>query len=284
MRSVKFVFPAVACLLLLCCATGCTAQDGGREAPNHTTPARLDSELATMFRFMGEKSDSLPYEYADTFELKVAEALRDPATFAYPFDSLRASGVEITESDDGRIRVFNWLHPWSGTWRHFPAIIQARVSPDRYTVQNAKVFCEEESFPHVWFKSIGRLDDSLYLVHGVGQFMGNMPFEVVFGYRLGDTGVSDNVPLFYEPDLDTLVSAYYVDKLWYLRNADKFDYTVPLVMEYRKDVRELSFPELIDGAGEPVVNDVMGDNAVHPSGDTVRLRFNGRFFAPVAGE
>lgn len=282
-RKTESIFPSVLLLLLFCCTAGCGAKGDGKEAlpkPEESGLARLDNELATMFRFMKEKSDSLPYEYADTFEMKMVEALRDPETFPYPFDSLRANGVEITTSDDGRIRVFNWFYPWSGSWRHYPAVIQTRVSSEKLTAQNAEVFYEEESFPHVWFKSIDRLDDSLYLVHGVGQFMGKMPFEVVFGYRLSDTGVSDNVPLFYDSDLDTLIPAYYIDKLWYIHNSDKFNHTVPLVIEYRKDVRELSLPELVDGTGEPIGNGVIGDDSVHPSGETVRFRFNGKYFEP----
>lgn len=280
----KPVFSFIAFVLALCCTASCSADKGAKETPpppERSRLDRLDNDLAVMLRFMEERSDSLPYEYADTFEMKMVEALCDPETFGYPFDSLQASGVGITTSDDGRIRVFNWMHPWSGSWRHYPAIIQARVAPGKYTVQNARVFYDEEAFPYIWVHHIYRLNDSLYLVQGGGQFMGKMPFEITLGYALSDTGVSDDAPLFYDSDRDTLVSAWYLDKLWYIHNADKFGHNVPVMMNYREDVGELSFPELIDGTGEPIGNDVMADDSVHPSGKTVRFRFNGKSFEPI---
>ncbi len=243
----------------------------------------IDRELGTMFHLMWEKRDSLPYQFADTFEMKLEAALQNPETFSYPFDSLQSAGVRIVESDDHRVRIYWWLHSHTGTMRHYPAIVQAKLDSQRYVVQNMRDEVQEgASFPYIAYHNIYRLQDSMYLALVSGQFSGLLPFEAVHGYVLTDSGLSHDVWMFQSSESDTLLSSIYMDKLWYVRNVEKFDNRVPIVMNYQSELKELQYPEMIDTVDGIVVdNDVHGVLTVRPSGRTIRLKFNGKYFEPV---
>ena len=239
----------------------------------------LDNALAEMYTRMWVERSDMPYESADTFEMKMVEALRNPATFDYPFDSLSGANVWTVMSDDGRIRVFNWLDPYTGSFRHYPAIFQIRDAAGTVTVWNADSHDDVDSWPCVDYASLSPLNDSLYLALGAGQLMGSMVFETAFAYELDAEGLTLADSLFPEAGSDTLVGTLWVDKIWYLKNAAKFDYYLPAVMQFHPASMTLSYPEFVYEKSRKQVVEVGVSQEVIPSGDTVYLRFNGKYFA-----
>ncbi|MGE3801307.1 MAG: hypothetical protein AB7H80_09820 [Candidatus Kapaibacterium sp.] len=241
----------------------------------------LDNALARMYNRMWEERRNFEYDFTDTFELRFEEMLRDTASFTYPFDSLRSASIRIVESDDHRIRIYWWFNPKSGTWRSYPAILQSRNVHDQLIVQNFRIFCGEKGFPDQAFQALYHLRDSLYLVRAGGCFSTIMPFDDVFGYVLTDTGLRFADNLFMDPEGDTLRSSLIVDQLWYFKNMEKFNNTIPFVMEYDSIAKIISWPGMKNGkTGKSMNNNVWSDRDIEPSGDTFHLRFNGTYFEP----
>ena len=243
----------------------------------------LDNALAEMYRMMWDNNDSLPYEFADTFEMRLEEVLRDPATFDYPFTALKDTtglgGIEITESDDKNVRVFWWLHPHSGTWRHYPAIIQVRRPSGLLIVENMGPPDDEDWFPCLAYSSIYHLRDSTYLTIVFGQLWTGAIFETVEGMTLSDTGLVESSLKFHVAD--SVHSFICLDKNWYFNNMEKFDYILPLVVEYDTMAQVLSFPEILNIETGEFVNEVWVSEEIQPTGDTLHLRFNGVSFQQI---
>ena len=241
----------------------------------------LDNALAEMYHVIWSERDSLPYEFADTFEMRLEGVLRDPVTFDYPFDSLSRTDLQCILSDDGRMRVFNWLNPYTGSFRHFPAVFQVQYANGNVGVHNTRSHEEEEVLPHINYASLHRLNDSLYLAIGAGQFMGTMVFETVCVYRLDESGLTLANHLFPEEGSDTLVGSLWLDKIWYLNNIEKFDYQLPSVIDYDSLRMELTFPEFVDNETYRRVVEVGVSQNISPTDDTIHLRFNGQVFETI---
>lgn len=243
---------------------------------------RLDAELAGMYRLMREKSDSLPAEYSDTFKLRLYGALADSATFHYPFDSLRAGYVNIVESDDRKVRIFWWNDPHSGTFRHYPAVIQYWGSNGRYHVYDLDPAAADGniSYATTAYAAIYHLADSTYLNVGVGQIWSGAVFENLFPVVLSDTGmVVSDLPFHVGDSIYTSIS---LDKNWYFHHMEQFGNTVPLLSAYDSASRILTFPAIVDTNTGEFYNNVLAAKFIQPSGDTIRLHFNGKFFEPAA--
>lgn len=233
----------------------------------------LDITLATMYNRMQE-NDEHGYQLADTFEMQLTKALGHPETFDYPFDSLKKEYLNILTSNDGRFRIFNWMHPGSGTNRHYPAVFQTRLPSGKVIAANVRSLLYEKYnvegdreglFPGSWYRELYRLNDSLYLAIIVGQASGLLPFEIVEGISISEKGY-DLWPAIFEGEDSTGID---VVKTWYLDHRDEYDGSLPLVMSFDPTSLTISYPEMTD------------DDIPAPTGDTLRLKFNGRRFFPL---
>ena len=245
---------------------------------------QLDSTLVVLFDRMKGEADDLPEDFPETVEKKLVEVLRDPATFAYTFDSLRAHyHVTITESDDRRVRVFWWIHPHSGSYHVYPAVFQYRLPSGAHQVYRLHKDLDEsddtidvDHFPSFAYKSIHHLRDSTYLTIWVGQLMGSMPFEGATTVTL-KPGMVDSSDIVFEMDGSADQSLWF-DKSWYLDHLEELDHSIPVVITYDSAARVITFPEFIDTTTGLRSEEIGGSKSNRPSGKTVRLVFDGRRF------
>ncbi len=242
--------------------------------------ADLDHELATMYNRMWDERRSLPYQFADTFEMKLEAALQNPEAFAYPFDSLQAANVRMVVSTDSLVRLFTWSSPWSGTLSIANVIFQYRTKRGSYVVYNIQRYYGEDDKVGIPFPSrLSPIVDSLYLTVSAGRIMSRMPYQDISCLVLSDTGLAVADMKFHVAD--TILGSVSLDKNWYYESGDEFDGEMPDIVEYDPTTKILSFPEIIDTVTGEFYNGVSGTKNIQRSGRTIRLKFNGKYFEPV---
>ncbi len=80
---------------------------------------------------------------------------------------------------------------------------------------------------------------------------------------------------------DSIFTSLWLDKNWYFDHMDEFDRSIPDIVEYDATTKTLSFPEIIDTVTGEFYNGVDGTARIQPTGKTIRLKFNGKYFEPV---
>lgn len=283
-----FLIPIVAvALMMVLNACGNTEADESQNRegePVATTPADsfqvVDRTLAGMFLLMQEKRDSLPSTFSDTFALALEAILKEPWSATFPFDSLRAAGLRISESDDHRIRIYWWLHPWTGTMLSFPNIIQRRADSGECLTVYSERDQDEGGMAVFAYGEVYHLYGDEYLALASGRFWSRAPFEIASAFHFGEDGYGESDVEFRVAD--SAYSSVLVDKYAYLHSdtLEKYDRTMPTVMGFDPVARILSYPEVVwVESGEPFDN-VLATEEVRPSGRIIRLQFNGRHFEP----
>ena len=281
-----FLLPIVAVVvvsMLSACGDADTdgARDNGGNRAAYTRPdsfPMVDHKLAEMFLLMQEKRDSIAFDFSDTFALTLEAVLKEPWSATFPFDSLRAAGVRITESDDHRVRIYWWLHPWTGTMLHFPNIMQRRVDSGECLTVYSERDNEEGVMATLAYDGLYHLYDNIYLAHAGGRLWSSAPYEVFYDFHFGEDGYGESDVEFRVGD--SVYSSIWVDKHTYLHGdtLEKYDRTVPTVMSFDSVEHILSYPEVVYVEdGEPF-NNVLATDEIRPSGRVIRLKFNGRHF------
>ena len=246
----------------------------------------LDNALAEMYDRMVEDLYELPEGFADTFEVRLEEMLRNPATFNYQFDSLRGRTLlDIVETPDRSIQIFRWFHPWSGQLEKIPAIVRYKTPSGKTCVFNMRDLHPGdktyelnmmESANLIWYDAVYRLNDSVCLMTGSWQMQGDLLGAQAECYRLTEQGLVPDSAFAENGDTSSLIS---FDWTWYLYHPyDSAGITVyPYALfDYDERDRILKFPEMVDvqGSDVPWISE--------PTGDTVRLGYDGRFFRSVS--
>lgn len=121
----------------------------------------------------------------DIFSNNLHSTLKSPKTFAYNFPLLTNTETEfhidLTVSDDGLLRIFDWLSPTSGTWLNFPAIFQAKNRVNKILVSFPQKEVKSEGYiASIQYEKIVRLNSSkkqLYMCFGRGRYLTRAPFE-----------------------------------------------------------------------------------------------------------
>lgn len=256
-----------------------TTDDYCREAfpADSSSFAFKDYMLGTLYSAVGEAEGDLRSTLADSFATALEHVLSDPASLDYPFDSLAGAYVHSVVSDDGTLRLFWWIPPGGGSLTNADIVGQWTTGRGEYVVRNFdRHHSINDAMPiphHVW-----HVRDSLYLVSSIGRLMGSMSYESVRGKVFTDTGVSSaDIAFHYAKKPEGSVR---LDKNWYLDHRDSTG-SLPELIHYDPNTTELSFPEIIDTTADTVYTNVLGMKHIRPSGDTIRLRFDGRNFVPV---
>jgi len=236
-----------------------------------------------------EKIDSTLYNLADTmftkgyadysqpssediFITNLKCALRDSKTFNYKFPLLSAAsggyGIRIKYSNDGLLRVFDWLSPQSGTMQDWPAIFQAKNHSGKVIVLDTKDGKEEGFIPGTNFMLLSRLpatNQQLYLSFGGGHGSTILPYDIYQGFEVTDSSINDSVKLF-NPD-STISNILFIDyeSTWY-NGSQKQD--IPECI-YDEKTLTITYPE-ITGTDKPLW-----------TGKLKKLKFNGEYFTPT---
>lgn len=267
------IFRSAPFILLLFGLVGCWPSSSVEKCPSPP-----DVELAVMFAAMRDGNDTLPKDYPERFERRLEEILCDPATVGLPFDSLRASGMEVVVSDDGRMKIFHWLHPRSGQAWRVPAVAQVRTAAGTVVVGNLRgrnradnEYWHYENSPIIDYARLHYLTDSLWLAIGAGQVDGMSSWRCALGLQLKNGAeIVLGIPLFDEGS-DSLASEVELPLTWYDFHPDrKGDLAYPEI-HFDPQKHEIAFPAM-------AVPDRDTTWIKEPRGDTIHLRFNGRFF------
>jgi len=241
------------------------------------TPGSLDTMLGGEYDRMWELRTKLPGEFADTFAMQLEQALQNPASLHYPFDSLERAGCRLVTSDDRNVRLFCWSTPRNGTMTDAWEIIQYETDRAACVVRNMNPpGLEDGGVPMP--RMLRHLRDSLYLLVSGGQLMGSMPYETACVIACTDTGVAgSDVSFEFGGSSERSV---WIDMHRYLDHPAGGD-SSPFAIRFDTIHDELIFPEIVVAATGEVYNGVEGTDDVGPSGRFTRLRFDGENFVNV---
>lgn len=112
------------------------------------------------------------------------EALEEPKAFETNFNKLRKYDIQMLTADDGKLRVFYWLSPYSGSMWHVQNIVQYKDENNAVTALSFNNLYEDkddEGSPTPFFDHIYTLNTSpqkTYLLTGYGQMSGTEPYTV----------------------------------------------------------------------------------------------------------
>ncbi|WP_406826216.1 hypothetical protein [Pedobacter sp. KACC 23697] len=112
------------------------------------------------------------------------EALKKPKTFETNFTNLKKYDIQMLTADDGKLRVFYWLSPYSGSMWHVQNIIQYKDENNEVTAllfNSLYQDKDDEGSPTPFFDHIYALNTTpqkKYLFIGYGQMSGTEPYTV----------------------------------------------------------------------------------------------------------
>jgi hypothetical protein len=254
--------------------------------PNDLPKAQLDSVIKdeqylgkladTLFNKLHEKvspndslAEELDFQSEDIFIKAFENVLRKPYTFGYDFPALADFQVDVTHSNDRKMKIYDWESPFCGSMFIMPSIIQYQKSPNKTIVHIQNVHQEDSSveIPMSHYYSVYHICDSpypLYLTIAGGQGDYGHPFEIVEGFIIAHDSITKSSNLF---KLDSeFTNSIFVPEQYYRFHADPSGMESPIVT-YDRLSKVLTFPDLTK------------DDDATPTGKSIKLKFNGKYFS-----
>ena len=177
-------------LIVLCSACGNRSIENGKQAVAVdllTTPTKLDTrEIDSLAsKMLASKDDYRNGSETDAEEVFIAKLLvflKKPESFNADFPGLKKFNIEILSADDGKMRIFYWLSPYSGSMWQVQNIIQYQTPHDSIATLFSNGLYEHSEYdvgPTPFFEHIYALrpvKQPTYLLLGNGQFSGMEPY------------------------------------------------------------------------------------------------------------
>ncbi len=130
-----------------------------------------------------------------------------------------------------------------------------------------------ENTPGVDYHELYNLTNSTWLAIGGMQVDAVLSGTSAFGLHLNDAGVLAETPLFQWP-ADTLESQIYLMLTWFSFHPERGKEVESSSINFNPEDKELSFPEMV----KPQTDTIWLEE---PTGKTIRLQFNGKYFEQV---
>ena len=175
------------------------------------------------------------------------EALKKPKAFETDFANLKKYEIKVLTADDGKLRVFYWLSPYSGSMWHVQNIVQYK--DENYAV-SAISFNDlyedkdDEGSPTPFFEHIYALNTSpqkTYLLTGYGQMSGTEPYSVSHTLVIDHAKFSINKALF---KTGKAVKTQLFASAELKEDQDKEKLIAQLAITYNPGGKTISYPEV----------------------------------------
>lgn len=232
--------------------------------------AALASQAAAMQASLEEYNNNGSTAKEDSFITTLKKTLASAPSFTYNFPALQKKEIRIVTSDDGTLRLFSWLSPYSGTMLTVQHVFQLKLAGGgvhSFTLDELYKEQEQGNLPTPYFTGIYRLPytgDTCYILIGEGQMSGSEPYRVVHNLTL-----SKGVPSFDRKLFNTgrkQESEIYVSITPSPGSGGNEDLTIP-VIRYDTAAKEISYPETVERKDHTAL-----------TGKTRKIRFNGKVF------
>lgn len=258
MKAIGILFSSLAFLLFSC---------GGKHVKQQLVAKVNDSATVTH-----QKLDSVPVK-TDTLEKLAArmvasaesyrndgntkaeqifinafiEVLKEPEAFKNNFANLKKYDIQVLTADDGKLRVFYWLSPYSGSMWHVQNIVQYKDENNGLTAlsfNNLYQDKDDEGSPTPFFDHIYTLNTSpqkTYLFTGYGQMSGTEPYTVSHTLVIDHAKFSINKALF---KIGKAVKTQLFAAAELKEDQDKEKLLAQLAINYNAKDKTISYPEI----------------------------------------
>ena len=186
-------------------------------------------------------------EAEEIFIKAFVEALKRPKAFETNFANLKKYDIKVLTSDDGKLRLFYWLSPYSGSMWHVQNIVQYKDENDAIMAipfNNLYADKEDEGSPTPFFEHIYSLKTSpqkTYVLTGYGQMSGNEPYSVSHTLVIDHAKFNINKPLF---KTGKAVKTQLFASAELKEDQDKEKLIAQLAITYKPDGKTISYPEV----------------------------------------
>ena len=257
MKVSGILFFSLAFLLFSCGAKHDKQQLAGAKDTAIVTNPKLDSvpaeihtleNLATHMMDSGEGYRNDGSTGAEQVFIKAfIEALKKPGAFETNFTSLKKHDIQVLTADDGRLRIFYWLSPYSGSMWHVQNIIQYKDENNALTALSFNNLYEDkddDGSPTPFFDHIYTLNTSpqkTYLFIGYGQMSGTEPYTASHTLVIDHAKFSINKALF---KIGKVVKTQLFASAELKEDQDKEKLLAELAITYNSKDKTISYPEV----------------------------------------
>lgn len=215
-----------------------------------SVPAKTDSLenlAAKMVASAGSYRNDGNTEAEGIFIDAFLEALKKPKAFETDFANLKKYEIKVLTADDGKLRVFYWLSPYSGSMWHVQNIVQYKDENDAVIALSFNSLYEDkddEGSPTPFFEHIYALNTSpqkTYLLTGYGQMSGTEPYSVSHTLVIDHAKFSINKALF---KTGKAVKTQLFASAELKEDQDKEKLIAQLAITYNPGGKTISYPEV----------------------------------------
>lgn len=228
----------------------------------------LEHNLIVDFKKMLAADFDVRYDsLAPNFKKNLKTILSAPETFEYPFDSL-GNYIKIIQSNDKRLRIFSWDERTGGTWHQIAGIAQFKnesgIVFSQYLATEAAE--ENDEIVDIFYYDIYDLkgkNSIYYLSFGWGTHGSGTHFKIIKAFKINGTEIVDDERIFkINNELNAVIFLL----------STRLD---PINLKFNQSTKILEFDELQipKSFDEDKEYDIP-----RPTGNKIRLKFNGRFF------
>jgi hypothetical protein len=182
----------------------------------------------------------------DIFIKMMLSTLKDAKTFKHDFASLKNYNITSLKSNDGRLKIFSWLSPYSGSMWHFQNILQYRDSANNVITASFNSLYkqhDDDTGPTPVFDKAYQLktnNNTAYLLTGYGQMSGTEPYSVAHILTISKGGFNINKKIFLangKPDNEIYANVNL------LENQDNEKIKAQLSIKYDTVSQVITYPE-----------------------------------------
>jgi len=257
MKAIGILFSSLAFLL-----SSCGAKHGKQQLEKvndsatlthqklDSVPAQIDTleklaahMVASVESYRNDGNTEAEQIFIDAF----IKALKKTKAFETNFTNLKKYDIQVLTADDGKLRVFYWLSPYSGSMWHVQNIVQYKDENNEVTAFSFDSLYEDkddEGSPTPFFDHIYTLNTSpqkTYLFTGYGQMSGTEPYTVAHALVIDHAKFSINKALFkIGKGIKTQLFAAAELK----EDQDKEKLLAQLAISYNNKDKTISYPEV----------------------------------------
>jgi len=175
------------------------------------------------------------------------KTLRKPKAFETDFTNLKKYDIQLLTADDGKLRIFYWLSPYSGSMWHVQNIVQYKDENNTVTAlsfNNLYQDKDDEGSPTPFFDHLYTLNTSpqkTYLLTGYGQMSGTEPYTVAHTLVIDQAKFSINKALF---KIGKTVKTQLFASAALQEDQDKEKSLAQLAITYNAKDKTISYPEV----------------------------------------
>lgn len=175
------------------------------------------------------------------------EALKEPKAFETSFANLKKYEIQLLTADDGKLKIFYWLSPYSGSMWHVQNIVQYKDENNSVTAFSFNHLYQDkddEGSPTPFFDHIYTLNTSpqkTYLFTGYGQMSGTEPYTVSHTLVIDHAKFSINKALF---KIGKAVKTQLFAAAELKEDQDKEKLLAQLAITYNAKAKTISYPEV----------------------------------------